>query len=425
MVGRLVSTRLFAGVVFSSIQLLILVVGFTYQADAEARCRGGGCRVQRFAPFQRFQSVQPMRCSGRSCGQRMVSSCGSRGCGQLSSGCGMRRVCGSNGCSMVSTCGSGQSCGPNGCSTRILGSSCGPNGCSVGGGGGSSCSTCGVGGCSTRGCSAQGFNGISPTHAGAASLPGIGNDALSRGVSSGLGALQDQGAVQACNGGVNWYNRARVSWEPANICLSVNNQQLPIILSANGQLQLSDQAGNLEPLSDNHSRALAATYRKNGVKHDFMDALQQRYPASGLSETASAQPAATKKPTLVDLVLGVKNSDGTVNLDIEKSAQAMVARKAQIMAALASGGRGPVTLMFSGATCGPCVKLKAAIENPSSNQNLLKVHQIDPTQERLVIAFDQRVVASISDPELRNALMPYADENSDRFVGSVPFIFGN
>jgi hypothetical protein len=297
------------------------------------------------------------------------------------------------------------------------------------------------------------LNGISPTHAGAASLPGIGDEALSRGVSSGLGALQDQGVVQACNGGVNWYNRARGSWEPANICLSLHNQQLPIILSANGQLQLSDQAGNLEPLSDNHSRALAATYRKNGVRHDFMDALQQRYPeetpatvadaaapqtagpqpaeqpnrnpASVLSETASAQTAATKKPTLVDLVLGVKNSDGTVNLDIERSAQAMVARKAQIMAALASEGRGPVTLMFSGATCGPCVKLKAAIENPSSNQILLKVHQIDPTQERLVIAFDQRVVASISDPELRNALMPYADENSDRFVGSVPFIFGN
>jgi hypothetical protein len=59
MVGRLVSTRLFAGVVFSSIQLLILVVGFTYQADAEARCRGGGCRVQRFAPFNGFKAFNP------------------------------------------------------------------------------------------------------------------------------------------------------------------------------------------------------------------------------------------------------------------------------------------------------------------------------------------------------------------------------
>lgn len=465
MVGRFVSTRLFAGVVFSSIQLLILVVGFTYQADAEARCRGGSCRVQRFAPFQRFapvqrfQSVQPMRCSGRSCGQPMVSSCGSRGCGMQPAGsCGMRRVCGANGCTMVSSCGVGRLCGPNGCSTQVGGSLCGPNGCTVGSVGsvGRSCSTCGVNGCSTGACSTQGLNGVSPVHAGAASLLGIGNEALSRGVSSGLGALQDQGTVQACNGGVNWYNRARGNWEPANICLSVNNQQLPIILSANGALQLADQAGNLEPLSDNHSRSLASTYRKNGVQHQFMDALLQRYPeetpaavaqddsaapqiagpqpaeqpsrnpASSLSETASTQAADTKKPTLVDLVLGTKNSDGTVQLDADRSAQAMVARKAEIMAALKAGGRGPVTLMFSGATCKPCVNLKAAIEHPSSsNQKLLQHHKIDPAQERLIVAIDHTVVPLISDLELRNALMPYADENSESFVASVPHIFGN
>ncbi len=452
MVGRSVSPRLFAGVVFSSIQLLILVVGFTYQADAEARCRGGSCRVQRFAPFQRFQ---PMRsCSGRSCGQPVMSSCGPRGCGQSVGGCGMRRVCGANGCSMVSSCGSGQSCGPNGCSTRMAGSVCGPNGCSTRMAG----SVCGPNGCSTRvagsvcgpnGCSTGG--GISPAHAGAASLLGIGNEALSRGVSSGLGALQDQGTVQACSGGVNWYNRSRANWEPANICLSVNNQQLPIILNANGDLQLADQTGNLEPLSDNHARALAATYRKNGVKHDFMPALFQRYPeeanstavaqteaaapqptvqgernpASGLSETASTQPAAASKPTLVDLVMGEKNSDGTVKLDVAKSVQAMMAKKADILAAVAAGGRGAVTLMFSGATCGPCVKLKAAINNPASNEKLLQAHKINPTQDRLVIAIDQSVVASIPDEQLRNALMPYADENSDTFVASVPFIFGN
>lgn len=64
-----------------------------------------------------------------------------------------------------------------------------------------------------------------------------------------------KGTVQACGAGVNWYNRARGNWEPANICLSVNNQNLPVILNANGELQLSDPAGNLEPLSDTHSRA--------------------------------------------------------------------------------------------------------------------------------------------------------------------------
>ncbi len=354
----------------------------------------------------------------------------------------MRRVCGANGCSMVSTCGGGQSCGPNGCSVRGGGQSCGPNGCSVRGGGQS---------CSAGGCPTQSLSGISPTHAGAASLLGIGNEALSRGVSSGIGAAQDQGTVQPCGGGVNWYNRARGNWEPANICLNVNNQNLPIILNANGELQLSDQAGNLEPLSDNHSRALAATYRKNGVKHDFMNALHQRFPedaastavaqteaaapqpvgqgecnpASGLSETASKQPAAAGKPSLVDLVEGAKNIDGTAVLDVAKSVQAMMDKKADIMAAIAAGGSGAITLMFSGATCGPCVKLKAAINNPSSNEKLLKAHKINPTVDRLVIAIDSSVVGAIRDDELRNALMPYVDENSDKFVASVPFIFGN
>lgn len=390
MVGRFVSPRLFAGVVFSSIQLLILVVGFTYQADAEARCRGGSCRVQRFQPFQRFQ--QPMRsCSGRGCGQPVMSSCGPGGCGQSGGGCGMRRVCGSNGCSMVSSCGGGQSCGPNGCSTRVAGSSCGPNGCSTNSNGGRLCSTCGTNGCSSRGCSTQGLSGISPTHAGAVSLLGIGNEALSRGVSGGLGALQDQGTVQACGGGVNWYNRSRGNWEPANICLSVNNQQLPIILNANGELQLSDQTGNLEPLSDNHSRALAATYRKNGVQHQFMPALQQRFPeqaasntvaqtdsaapqssgpqpaeqgtrnpASGLSETVSTQPAQTKKMELADTVISIPNTKPR-KLDVASAVAAVMQNKDAILSAIQSVGKGDTVLVLSQPNCGPCIRLKAAI----------------------------------------------------------------